>query len=155
MNTLLSILLWHRFYFFREHLKIMFYVYWSHTLLYLNVYYIYLMPRDIDVRLLFQVLCFEFVIEQCDIFLDIDLYLAHLAKGNMIYCHHLVRSASSSSVCCYCNILIFPSEIPLSIKLKLCRKYLGKVLYKECSFRPNPLTNIATACHSCFWLVEL
>ena len=30
------------------------------------------MPRDIDVRLLFQVLCFEFLIEQYDIFLDID-----------------------------------------------------------------------------------
>ena len=82
-------------------------------------------------------------------------FLAHLAKGNMRYCHHLVRSASSSSVCCYCKILIFPSKTPLSIKLKLCRKYLCKVLYKECSFHPNPLTNMATTCHSCFWLVEL
>ena len=44
-------------------------------LLQLIVYYIYLMPHDIDVRLLFQVLCFVFLIEQCDIFLDIDFYL--------------------------------------------------------------------------------
>ena len=36
--------------------------------------------------------------------------LAHLAKGKISYCHHLVRSLSSSSVCCYCNILIFSSE---------------------------------------------
>jgi hypothetical protein len=45
--------------------------------------------------------------------------LAHLAKGNMSYYHHLVRSPSSSSVCCYCNILMLFSETPWWIKLKI------------------------------------
>ena len=52
--------------------KNVFLIYCSHILLHLNVYYIYLMPHDIDVRLLFQILCFVVLIEQCDNFLDID-----------------------------------------------------------------------------------
>ena len=79
-------------------------------------------------------------------------FLAHLVKGNLSYCHHLIRS--SSFVCCYCNILIFSSETPLSIELKLWGKHLGKVLYKYCSFPPNPLTNMAATGNYCFWLAD-
>ena len=77
-------------------------------------------------------------------------FFAHLAKGNLSCCHHLVRSPSSSSVCCYCNILIFSSETPMWIKLKLWRTYLCKVFYIECSFSPDPLTNMASTCNSFF-----
>jgi hypothetical protein len=154
MFQYVSILLWQRFYLFREHLKLIkFCVYCSHTLLHLNVYYIYLMPHDIDVRLLIQVLCFVVLIEQCEFFL-IHWFLAHLAKGNIGYCHHWVRSQSSSSVCCYCNILIFSSETSLPIKQKLRRKYLCDVFYKECSFRLDPLTSMATTGNSSFWLAD-
>jgi hypothetical protein len=52
------------------------------------------------------------------------------------------------------HILIFSTETAKPIDLKFGRKHLWKIFYKDYSFRPDPLTNMAATGNSCFCLAD-
>ena len=80
--------------------------------------------------------------------------LAHLAKDNVSFCHHL----ASVVRCLVSDWSISKKSFPLKPLSQLNRNLVGSIIgrssYKDRSFRPDSLTSMATIGNFCFCLVD-